>query len=186
MKKAFIDLGAYRGDTVKEFFNWGTLIDDPHSYQIYAFEPNPDLHDQMIRISKKDFDNVIFKPWAAWTYTGEIEIAIDKTRTPMGSTIMPTKVDIWDHHPKKMVKCFDFSQWLLDNFILGDEVIVKMDIEGAEFEVLEKMIKDNSIAIPSYLFVEFHPNKVRNYTTDDTNRLVDRIIENGGNLKLWH
>ena len=31
MKKVFVDLGAYDGDTVREFYNWGKLTGDPMS-----------------------------------------------------------------------------------------------------------------------------------------------------------
>jgi len=32
----------------------------------------------------------------------------------------------------------DFSHWLSANFSIRDYMIVKMDIEGAEYEVLER------------------------------------------------
>lgn len=184
MKKAFIDLGAYQADTIKEFNNWIQLYDKPGEYDIYAFEPNPVLENQNIINAKKN--NYIFKPWAAWTHDGHILLAVDGTKTPMGSTVMPSKSAIWDRFPHVQVKCFNFSQWLAAKFSEGDEVIVKMDIEGAEFPILEQMLKEDTIRIPSYLFVEFHANKVKDYTTDDTNNLVNRIIEKGGNIKLWH
>jgi FkbM family methyltransferase len=183
--KYFIDLGAYTGDTIKEFFNWAGLVGKPTDYEIFAFEPNPDLHDQMIRITR-DYPNVVFKPWAAWTFDGKLEFAKDETATPMGSTVMHSKKAIWDVYPHVEVKCFDFSKWLKQMFNENDEVIVKMDIEGAEFPVLEKMLKDGTITIPRLLFVEWHPNKVQDYTTDYRNALMDKIIAKGGNLKLWH
>lgn len=183
--KYFVDLGAYTGDTIKEFYNWIGLIGDPMEFEIFAFEPNPDLFDQMTRISR-DFPNVVFKNWAAWTYDGKIKFAKDQTETPMGSTVMKSKKAIWDAYPHIEVKCFNFSQWLKQMFNENDEVYVKMDIEGAEFPVLEKMIEDGTIGIPKILFVEFHANKVEEYTTEYKNDLVDRIAMEGGNFKLWH
>jgi len=182
--KVFIDLGAYYGDSVNEFNNWIQLIDEPSEFEIWAFEPNPDLKEQNI-INAKD-NNYHFKPWAATDYDGITELAVDKTATPMGSTIMKSKKSIWNRFPHIQVKAFDFSKWLGQKFDHSDTIIVKMDIEGAEYPVLKKMLADGTINYPSYLFVEFHPNKVNDYTTDDTNELVNQIIEAGGNIKLWH
>jgi FkbM family methyltransferase len=184
MRKVFIDLGSYKGDSIQEFFNWIQLIDDPKEYEIYAFEPNPVLENQSIINAKKN--KYYFKPWAAWIYDGKIDMAIDGTKTPMGSTVMPSKVAIWDKFPHVRVECFNFSKWLADNFTPDDQVIIKMDIEGAEYPVLKKMIEEDTISLASYLFVEFHPNKVKDYTTTDTDELVNLIIEKGGNIKLWH
>lgn len=183
--KHFIDLGAYTGDTVREFQNWVQLIDKPENWTVHSFEPNPNLHDQMIRVSR-DYNNVIFDNSAAWIADGFIEFAADQSDTPMGSTVMQGKHAIWDISPRMRVKCFDFSQWLKKTFNENDHVIVKMDIEGAEFPVLEKMIKDHSITIPKLLLVEFHANKVRDYTTDNKNELIERVHKAGGNLKQWH
>lgn len=185
MRKVFIDLGSYKGDTIKEFYNWTQLIDDPTKFEIFAFEPNPDLETQMKKLAN-NFRNVSFKAWAAWINDGTIQLAVDKTATPMGSTVMNSKSAIWDNFPHIQVKCFDFSKWLKNKFSENDEIIVKMDIEGAEFKVLEKMLADGTINLIDYLFVEFHPNKVRDYTSDDANDLVQRILDAGGNLKLWH
>jgi len=54
------------------------------------------------------------------------------------------------------VECIDFSRWVLDNFKEDDHIIVKMDIEGAEFRVLVKMIHDGSINYINELYVEWH------------------------------
>ena len=38
--------------------------------------------------------------------------------------------------------------------------MLKLDIEGAEYQVLDKMIRDGSIAYVDRLYVEFHNVKV--------------------------
>lgn len=183
--KAFIDLGAYTGDTIQQFHSWMLISDNPNKYTIYAFEPNPDLTKQMKDVASQ-YKNVIFKPWAAWIFDGRIEFAKDQTATPMGSTVMESKAAIWDIHPHVKVKCFNFPQWLKQMFKEDDEVIVKMDIEGAEFPILEAMLANGSITIPKKLLVEFHANKVQKYTSTYRNNLIKRIKKAGGNLELWH
>jgi FkbM family methyltransferase len=185
MKKAFIDLGSYKGDSIEQFKNWIQLIDNPGEYDIFAFEPNPDLFDTM-RKKAGSTKRVIFRPWAATTYDGEIEMAIDKTPTPMGSTVIPSKVAIWDNYPHIKVKCFDFAKWLKSKFKGSDKVIIKMDIEGAEFPVLESMIENDSITIANPLFVEFHEHKTQAFSGQDKLTMIARIKDNGGHFKPWH
>lgn len=181
--KIFIDAGAYDGDTIKQFYNWGFLVGNPNDFQIYAFEPNPDFKKQMLDIESQH-EKVTYIPKAVWTEDGVIQFAVDKTPTPLGSTAMPGKVAIWNVFDKVDVEAIDFSKWLTQ--FKDDEVIIKMDIEGAEFPVLEKMILDKTIFIPSKIMVEFHPNKVREYTTTFKNELVRKIKDMGVPLEDWH
>ena len=43
------------------------------------------------------------------------------------------------------VEAVDFSKWLENTFQADDYIVLKMDIEGSEYEVLSKMMVDNSI-----------------------------------------
>jgi hypothetical protein len=57
------------------------------------------------------------------------------------------------------VACFDFSRWLSDlrtSHPRPDVIVVKMDIEGAEVPVLQKMIEDGTDALIDELLVEWH------------------------------
>jgi len=54
------------------------------------------------------------------------------------------------------VRCIDFSRWIRRNFTRQDHIVVKMDIEGAEYPVLEKMVAEGSIDYVAELIVEFH------------------------------
>jgi FkbM family methyltransferase len=55
-----------------------------------------------------------------------------------------------------LVDCFDFSSWLRENIKEDDYVVCKIDIEGAEFEVLKKCIKDDTLKLINHLDIEFH------------------------------
>ena len=54
------------------------------------------------------------------------------------------------------VPTVDFSRWLLSQTSQGDHVTVKMDIEGAEFKVLPKMVADGSLRRVHTLIIEVH------------------------------
>lgn len=58
------------------------------------------------------------------------------------------------------VHTIDLSSWLLENTSPSDYVILKLDVEGAEYDILEKMFRDRSIDRVAHLFIEWHWNKV--------------------------
>ena len=58
------------------------------------------------------------------------------------------------------VECIDLSVWISETFSADDHITLLMDIEGAEYDVLEKMVADNSIGIIDVLYVEFHAHKM--------------------------
>lgn len=182
MKKVFVDLGAYDGDTVREFYNWGKLTGDPNEYDIYMFEPNPKFADQLRKMAEGN-GKLFYSNKAAWLKDGEIEFAVDNTDTPMGSTAEQSKLNIWDTMPHIKVESFDFSEWVKQ--FKDDYLLVKMDIEGAEFPVLEKMLKDDTVSCIDKLLCEFHPNKATNYTTNDKINLIDRLSK-FTIVKEWH
>lgn len=178
----FVDLGCYDGDTVEQFRNWRKLaFPDKHLWHIYAFDPNPAFHETW---QTKDDAQTHFYQKAAWTEDGEQDFALEDSNTPFGSTLMQGKRKVWDSGIFIKVETFDFSEWLKQ--FEDDFVVVKMDVEGAEFPILDKMIRDGTIQIPDKLLVEFHPNKVAEYTTDDKNRLVKLIQGLGVDILEWH
>jgi len=56
----------------------------------------------------------------------------------------------------KQIRAIDFSAWLSRKFDDQDLIVIKMDIEGAEYSVLEKMLLDGTLSKVAVLIVEFH------------------------------
>ena len=54
------------------------------------------------------------------------------------------------------VQAVDFSKWLMQNTRPQDSVVVKMDIAGAEFDVLEKMVVDGSVMLVDVMDITWH------------------------------
>jgi FkbM family methyltransferase len=89
------------------------------------------------------------------------------------------------------VRSIDFSAWLGRTVDANDFVVVKMDIEGAEYDVLEKLIADDHLRFINVLMVEFH---ARNFAQDlvvETEARQNRIIETiradaRTHLIVWH
>eukprot|EP01059_Diplonema_ambulator_P007597 TRINITY_DN17076_c1_g1_i1.p1 TRINITY_DN17076_c1_g1~~TRINITY_DN17076_c1_g1_i1.p1 ORF type:complete len:398 (+),score=92.94 TRINITY_DN17076_c1_g1_i1:41-1195(+) len=58
--------------------------------------------------------------------------------------------------PTTLVKAIDFSSYLKATVRPEDFVVIKMDIENAEFRVLEKMFETSTINLVDEMFIECH------------------------------
>lgn len=67
---------------------------------------------------------------------------------------------------------------LLDYLELDSVDILKLDIEGAEYELLENLEKNELLPFEQ-IFVEFHHHAVQRYTEIDTQNIVDNICRFG-------
>jgi len=171
MKKIFIDCGGHIGESIR-LFKRSEEYDS--SYKIYSFEP---LFENFKVY--KDWKDVCFFNSAVWIYDGEINFYIAKS--PVSSTLFKEKKtgNVDKDHPIR-VKCMDFSQWILNTFDKDDYIILKMDIEGAEFRVLDKMIRDGSIDYINKLYIEWHSNKI----DFSDKELYDELIKKLKNCSL--
>jgi len=103
-----------------------------------------------------------------------------------GASTLNKKKAEWNErvHEKQgeiTVDSLDFSNFILKNFSKEDHIVVKMDIEGAEYEVLEKMIKDDSIDYLNELIVEFHDDR----TGMDSKTIKEKLKERSLKVKEW-
>lgn len=153
MQKYLIDCGAHEGKAIKSF---RSKFSDAGEYIIHAFEPNP--------FAAKNYgEGVVVHDEAVWINDGEIDFYITKGKKGSPSaTIYKQKITgrLDKKHPVK-VRCIDFSNWLRDNVKLQDYVIVKMNMEGAEYPVIGKLILEETIELIDVLYVKFHAKKIK-------------------------
>jgi FkbM family methyltransferase len=168
MSKYFIDCGGWNGASVAVFRK---LYDPKCEYKIFSFEPEPDFKN---RYSK--FKNHEFIQAAIWTYDDEITFYREKEGTKkLGGTLVKNKTSgNIDFNKYFKVKTVNLSQWIMDNFKKDDEILLKMDIEGIEYEVIPKMVKDKSIDYINKISVEWHYKKIED--------MPDYIHKNVSNL----
>ena len=63
------------------------------------------------------------------------------------------------HEQRTNVRTIDFAFWLASRFCREDIVDLKMDIEGAEFEVLEHLLRTGRANLIDTLQIEWHTTK---------------------------
>ena len=80
-------------------------------------------------------------------------------------------------------KCIDFSEYLKNNITKDDYVVCKMDIEGAEYEVLGKLIDDDTIDLIDEIYIEWHNHLLKsNYNTQ---MFIDEIRRRNIKIESW-
>lgn len=170
----FIDCGAHVGKKLRKQVS---LF--PHR-DYFAFEPNPDLipHLHKVKDSYPDTHIEILNK-AVWKSDDTIpfylskensygNIVTDGSTLLQGKTPKHSKSGRIDYDNPIHIKSIDFSSWLKKNFQKCNYIILKMDIEGAEYEVLDKMINDQTIEYINEAFIEFH------YSDDDRISSLDK------------
>ena len=59
------------------------------------------------------------------------------------------------------VETVDLARWIRENLTKSDYIALKLDVEGAEYDVLERMIETDVLSYVNALFIEWHWQKVR-------------------------
>jgi len=189
MEKLLIDCGSNLGQGFEEL---QIKLNIDSSWKIVMFEPNKNC---IFELEKRYTNsNISILNKAVYTYDGKINFNIPQNDSiSVSSTIHDnthnTKYDVKYHSPLE-VECVDLSKFVIDscdNF----EVYLKLDVEGSELEILEKMIQDLSHLKIKKLFVEFHDQ----YVDDNLNSIlrlserkkviIDRFFSDKIELEIW-
>ena len=177
-RKLFLDCGGFNGSSIRKFLK---ETQDSTKYDLITFEPNPAFY----RCYSSFGNNHTLIPAAVWIKEGELKFYLDEIDGD-GSSVLVGKTtgDLNKQFPL-FVPSIDFSSWLKKNINLGDEVYLKLDIEGAEYEVLEKMFSDDTIHLIKKLYIEWHWTKIPSVSEERHNKLVERLMSVGIIPSLW-
>lgn len=178
-RRIYIDLGANVGDTVSQY------MEKSSRSQIYAFEPNPKLAKHL----KKRFkgQNVFVSAKAAWIIDGVMTLYLGHD---LSSTLVKGKIQSVDYPEfnitykrKTLVQTIDFARWLLEHVSFDDYVVIKMDIEGSEYKVLQRLVDTDAIDLVDVIYCEFHYKRF-GISEIEHDRIVD-VVKKRADLREW-
>ena len=159
----FLDLGANNGDSVKFFIDkadrtieqsylkgYGAL--DNKKWEIYAVEANPYfnkvLADVKVYCEKLGHTFNLLTETAAWTKNEKLVFYLDtvnKDQDFWGSSLIEDHPDVVrSGHKNVTVNGIDISD-ILKQYNSDDEIVMKIDIEGTEYDLLLHLIKEGSL-----------------------------------------
>jgi len=154
----FVDGGGYNGCSIRRFLK---EFDCKGRFELVTFEPNE-------RFAKcySEFPKHSLIQAAVHDRDGSQHFFLDPEDGD-GSTLFRNKLTretggfgTLDVANPVNVRTIDLSRWLRDHTTNFNYVILKLDVEGAEYDILEKMIRDRTIRRIKHLFVEWHWNRV--------------------------
>jgi len=140
---------------------------------IYLFEANPFFNSALIQA--KEENNAL--GISVNIFPSTVVDIRDSTRTFFLDTVNEANEfwgsSIYATHPDAIksrangteLSAINISRWLLMNTLPRDFVVVKMDIEGAEYQVLPHMAEMSAWLVIDYLLIEWHD--VQQFSTPD-------------------
>ncbi|KAF9900022.1 hypothetical protein EC991_008019 [Linnemannia zychae] len=183
----FIDLGANGGDSLEVFlqnddskFKYSFPKPEWATYEqadIYLFEANPVFNNHLVaakqKYADKDININIFPSTVVDIRDGTRTFFIDTVNVDhdfWGSSIYTTHPDVIKSSSKGTeLTAINFAGWLLRNALPNDFVVVKMDIEGAEYEVVPHLAEMGAWAVMDHLLVEWHGSAIAGGTAEEIN-----------------
>jgi FkbM family methyltransferase len=182
-RKLYIDLGANCGNSywrAKQGNVVGTKDTlkkpSPAVWESYLWECNPQLIEWFLKDLVVKEPNVTLIPKAATTYDGEIEFHLTAGQEKMTKEQMPNPTcdpkspyqpggasTIYGNAKRAgqaiTVPTVNFLQWHKElNLQPGDSVHMKLDIEGAELDIIEAFLNDDTSQICYWdvFWIEYH------------------------------
>lgn len=176
--KVCVDLGANVGIVTRRMA--------ATAGRVYAFEPDPWAVEQLRR-NVGALDNVTVVPAAAGTSDGAVRFhrkpgfASDPAALSVSGSVLASNPNLDTARPLQ-VEQMDFPRWL--SALASDVWLLKMDIEGAETELLEALFaQPGLLARVGYIFAETHEwfipsHAVRIARLRELARRLDRPVVN--------
>jgi hypothetical protein len=141
VKTIVVDLGCV--DHSPSETSLKTLVEEYKPDLVFGFDP---LLELPLESQREDDTSLILCRAAAWLHDGTAGFVVNGN----GSRVQGDNGS---------VACFDFSRWLSDlrtSHPRPDVIVVKMDIEGAEVPIVQRMIEDGTDKLIDELLVEWH------------------------------
>lgn len=166
----YIDVGCHNGDTIKDFHKGKFGGIDPKGVRSVGIDPLQTYHKEWQKIMEEYNTEFINK--AAFVHNGDIDFSERKGAFDVGSTVMRDKVK-YDEGDVYKIESFDFVEYLA-GFKKG-EVYMRMDVEGAEYPILMKLIDTGVIDRIAYCEIEFHSEKMDEKYKRDEARIIKHL-----------
>lgn len=193
-KHLFVDCGAHLGEAYEHF----SQIYPPAEYDYILFEPNPHCFAKL-QERYGDTGHMTLRRNAVYTHDNETSFFSDASRYTenvseddgfsVGCSI------IQEHNNKhyvaaavETVQCVDAVRLLREVSDQYQDIVLKLDVEGSEYDILERLIAAGSISRIKKLIVEFHSQ----YSASEDMRAREvRLVEQlramkDLDLQIWH
>ncbi|GKT96655.1 FKBM family methyltransferase [Colletotrichum tofieldiae] len=196
----FVDLGANRADSLEAFLqhentkfsydfpspSWATHEDA----DIYLFEANPHFNSDLIKAKER----YTAEGKTIQIFPATVADVIDGTRTFYLDTVNEAH-DYWGsstyaNHGDVIssksngteLTAVNIARWLLMNTLPRDFVVVKMDIEGAEYDLVPHFAEMKAWTVIDHLLIEWHTSLPQESAIKAAGEASERLKAEGVNM----
>lgn len=160
-KCLFIDLGAGAGSDLEAFAQdkFGPLKNCPSGgdWEAILVEANPVFSATLKAVAAKFPGKVhVNASHAAYMCDAKTAFYVNPAETNSIAGFQQAASSLRTELQKLEVETVNINRLLMENAIPGDYVILKMDVEGAEFDILPCMAESPSGSLVDRLYVEEH------------------------------
>ncbi|KAH7866021.1 hypothetical protein Vadar_014364 [Vaccinium darrowii] len=133
------------------------------TFEIYAIEADKAFHEEY-----KYKKGVTLLPYAAWVRNETLFFEVnqdpgrEKEEKEKGrgmGRIKPVQSSGKVGSDVNKIRGFDFANWLKSTVSEEDFVVMKMDVEGTEFDLIPRLFKTGAICLIDEIFLECHYNR---------------------------
>ncbi|KAF5737267.1 Methyltransferase [Tripterygium wilfordii] len=157
----YIDVGARSyGSSIGSWFK-KQYPKQNHTFDVYAIEADKTFHEQY-KLKKR----ITLLPYAAWVRNETLSFEINgdpgkKEVTEKGrgmGRIQLVKASLGGKSDGEVdeIEGFDFADWLKNTVEERDFVVMKMDVEGTEFDLIPRLFETGAICLIDEIFLECH------------------------------
>lgn len=144
-----VDIGSNFGEVIRALTSTNC--------KIYGFEPHP-LFYEMLVSEYSDNKNIILSNSAVWVNKEKRKFYFKKSPTALngGATLMSDKLNINGRY-KLEVNCIDIAEFINK---IGFVDVLKIDVEGAEYELLYRLYQSGAYKNVRSIYFEDHSRKM--------------------------
>mgnify|MGYP003121333512 CR=1 len=165
MKKIFIDAGANLGQSVAAWLNYiNKTQGDIKQWEIHSFEASQQLWGKLVENTRRVVDespydaselNIALYNKAVWINNDGVifhDMGNESSSTDLRKAGNLTHGETYTHS-------MDLSEFI-KNYSMDDMIILKMDIEGGEYEVIPHLYETGALKYVDICFLEIHACKM--------------------------
>jgi FkbM family methyltransferase len=171
-----VDCGANRGDVARILGGKLQAI-VPDNHWTYSFEPN---------LYYASFFNNLHRhthvPKACWIADGSHEYYVAtcaRGNLKSGTLLKEKALACKLKNKTKVVPTIDVSNWMLQNLKPTDFVLFRLNVEGAEYDVVTRMHATGTLKLVDRVSIEYHSQWMSNRDKSDDEQLNAVLAEHG-------
>ncbi|KAK6943219.1 Methyltransferase type 11 [Dillenia turbinata] len=158
----YIDVGARGyGSSIVSWFK-KQYPKQNKTFEVYAIEADKSFHEEY-----KTKKGVKLLPYAAWVRNETLSFEISHNPDPSSEErggrgmgrIQPVKSKGSSVREVDKIQGFDFANWVKNTVSEQDFVVMKMDVEGTEFDLIPRLFETGAICLIDEIFLECHYNR---------------------------